>query len=100
MKNPLVVSGLVLSLVLAGGVSYYASSQPDGLEKVAGDIGFIETAKEHTNADGTLADYGVKGIDNERASVGVAGVIGVIGTAVVAGVGFKLIARKPKKDGN
>ena len=34
------------------------------------------------------------------ASVGVAGVIGVIGTAVVAGIGFKLIARKPKKDGN
>ena len=48
----------------------------------------------------TLADYGVKGIENERASVGVAGVIGVIGTAVVAGIGFKLIARKPKKDGN
>jgi cobalt/nickel transport protein len=47
-----------------------------------------------------LADYGVKGIENERASVGVAGVIGVIGTAVVAGIGFKLIARKPKKDGN
>ena len=67
---------------------------------MAQDIGFIETAKDHTNADGTLADYGVKGIENERASVGVAGVIGVIGTAVVAGIGFKLIARWPKKDGN
>ena len=60
----------------------------------------LNTAKDHTNADGTLADYGVKGIDNERASVGVAGVIGVIGTAVVAGIGFKLIARKPKKEAN
>jgi cobalt/nickel transport protein len=88
--------GFVISLFLAGVVSFYASSSPDGLEKVAGDIGFIETAKDHTNADGTLADYGVKGIENERASVGVAGVIGVIGTAVVAGIGFKLIARKPK----
>jgi hypothetical protein len=47
-----------------------------------------------------LAGYEVKAIENERASVGVAGVIGVIGTAVVAGLGFKLIARKPKKDGN
>jgi cobalt/nickel transport protein len=92
------IVGFVISLFLAGVVSFYASSSPDGLEKVAGDIGFIETAKDHTNADGTLADYGVKGIENERASVGVAGVIGVIGTAVVAGIGFKLISRKPKKD--
>jgi cobalt/nickel transport protein len=93
------IAGFIVSLFLAGVVSFYASSDPDGLERVAEDIGFLETAKDHTNADGTLADYGVKGIDNERASVGVAGVIGVIGTAVVAGVGFKLIARKPKKDG-
>lgn len=94
------IAGFILSLFLAGVVSFYASSSPDGLEKVAKDVGFIETAKDHTNADGTLAAYGVKGIDNERASVGVAGIIGVIGTAVVAGIGFKLIARKPKKDHN
>ena len=55
MKNPLVAAGLVLSLLLAGGASYYASSQPDGLEKVAGDIGFIETAKDHSLADSALA---------------------------------------------
>ena len=91
------IAGFIVSLFLAGVVSFYASSDPDGLERVAEDIGFLETAKEHSNADGTLADYGVKGIENERASVGVAGVIGVIGTAVVAGVGFRLIARKPKK---
>ena len=94
------VAGFIASLFLAGVVSFYASSHPDGLEKVAGDIGFIKTAKDHSNAEGTLAGYSVKGIENERASVGVAGVIGVIGTAVVAGIGFKLIARKPKKDGN
>ena len=94
------IIGFIVSLFLAGVVSFYASSSPDGLEKVAQDIGFIDTAKDHTNADGALADYGVKGIDNERASVGVAGIIGVVGTAVVAGIGFKLIARKSKKDGN
>jgi cobalt/nickel transport protein len=81
-------------------VSFYASSDPDGLEKVAEDIGFIETAEEHTYADGALADYGVKGIENERASVGVAGVIGVIGTAIVGGALFTFIARKPKKSLN
>ena len=89
--------GFLVSIFLAGVLSFYASSDPDGLEKVAGDVGFIETAKDHTYADGALADYGVKGIDNERASVGVAGVIGVIGTAVVAGAMFRFVARKPKR---
>jgi cobalt/nickel transport protein len=91
------ISGFVVSLFLAGVVSFYASSNPDGLEKVAQDIGFIDSAKDHTYADGALADYGVKGIDNERASVGIAGVIGVIGTAVVGGLLFKFLVRKPKK---
>lgn len=91
------ISGFVVSLFLAGVVSFYASSNPDGLEKVAQDIGFLDTAKEHTNADGVLAEYGVKGIDNERASVGIAGVIGVIGTAIVGGLLFKFLVRKPKK---
>ena len=90
------IIGFIVSLFLAGVVSFYASSSPDGLEKVAEDIGFIDTAKPHTNADGALADYG----DTKSIPVGVAGVIGVIGTAVVAGIGFKLIARKPKKGGN
>lgn len=90
-------AGFLISLFLAGVISFYASSSPDGLEKVAEDIGFLESAKDHTNTDGVLADYGVKGIDNERASVGLAGVIGVIGTAVVGGVLFRFISRKPKK---
>jgi cobalt/nickel transport protein len=94
------ISGFVVSLFLAGVVSFYASSNPDGLEKVAEDIGFIATAEEHTYADGALADYGVKGIENERASVGIAGVIGVIGTAIVGGVLFTFLARKPKKSLN
>ena len=91
------ISGFLISLFLAGVISFYASSSPDGLEKVAEEIGFIETAQEHSNADGVLADYGVKGLDNERASVGVAGVIGVIATAVIAGVLFRFISRKPSK---
>jgi F0F1-type ATP synthase membrane subunit c/vacuolar-type H+-ATPase subunit K len=39
----------------------------------------------------------VKGVENARASVGLAGVIGVIGTAIVGGALFTFIARKPKK---
>ncbi len=97
MNNPLVVTGLVVSLVLAGGVSYYASSDPDGLEKVAGDVGFLDSAKESAVEDGPLAGYGVAGVDNERISGGLAGVIGVASTAAVS-FGLFYALRRFKKD--
>jgi len=97
VKNPLVVTGLVVSLVLAGGVSYYASSDPDGLEKVAGDVGFLDSAKESAVEDGPLAGYGVAGVDNERISGGLAGVIGVASTAAVS-FGLFYALRRFKKD--
>lgn len=97
MKNPLIVTGLVVSLVLAGGVSYYASSHPDGLEKVAGDIGFLDSAKESAVEDGPLAGYGVAGVKNERISGGLAGVIGVASTAAVS-FGLFYALRRFKKD--
>jgi hypothetical protein len=84
MKNPLVVVGLVLSLVLAGGLSYYASSQPDGFEKSAGEIGFLDTAEESPLAGSPLAEYGVAGVENERLSGGLAGLIGVASTAAIS----------------
>jgi cobalt/nickel transport protein len=86
--------GFILSLILAGFVSNFASSSPDGLEKVAGDIGFLDTAKEHSNSDGLLADYGVKGIENDRLSTGAAGVIGVLATAGVSTGLFMVLRRK------
>lgn len=92
------ISGFLISLFLAGIISFYASSSPDGLEKVAADIGFIDSAQKHANADGVLADYEVKGIDNERASVGLAGAIGVVATALIAGVLFKFVARRRVED--
>lgn len=94
-QNTFLISGFIASLFLAGVVSFYASSNPDGLEKVAQDIGFSETAKENTNADSVLADYGVKGVDNERLSVGAAGVIGVIATGVISTGLFMLVRRRP-----
>jgi hypothetical protein len=97
VKNPLVAVGLVLSLVLAGGVSYYASSQPDGLEKVAGDVGFLDSAEESAVKDSPLAEYGVAGIENERLSGGLAGVIGVASTAAIS-FGLFYALRRFKKE--
>jgi len=93
-QSKVIIVGFILSLFLAGVVSNYASSSPDGLEKVAEDIGFLENAKEHTNSDGLLADYGVKGVENERLSTGAAGVIGVLATAGVSTGLFLVLRRK------
>ncbi|MEV5726642.1 energy-coupling factor ABC transporter permease [Streptomyces pharetrae] len=78
------LAGLAASVVLAGFVSFYASADPDGLEKVAADHGIDRKAEEHAVADSPLADYGVKDVDDARLSGGLAGVIGV-GLTVVAG---------------
>ena len=92
-------SALLVSALLAGGASFYASSSPDGLEKVAEDVGFIETAKDHTFGDFALSDYGISGLENARLSVGFAGLIGVLVTAVVALGLFMLIRKKaPSKN--
>ena len=40
----LMLVGILVCLVLAGVVSYYASSHPDGLEFVAGEKGFAGSA--------------------------------------------------------
>jgi hypothetical protein len=82
-----VVGGLILALGLAFFVSPYASSSPDGLEKVSIDEGFADTAEDHALADSPLADYGVQGVDDEGLSTGLAGIIGV---AITFGVGMIL----------
>ncbi|MEV0905862.1 energy-coupling factor ABC transporter permease [Streptomyces hokutonensis] len=87
------LTGLVASLLLAGFVSFYASSNPDGLEKVAADQGIDRAAKEHASADSPLANYGVRDVEDARLSGGLAGVIGV-GVTVVAGTGVFWAVRR------
>jgi hypothetical protein len=83
----------VVALLLAGVVSYYASAHPDGLEYVAGQTGFLDSASDHGAADGPLADYGTKGVENARLSGGLAGVIGTVVVLVLAG-GLALVVRR------
>ncbi|MFJ8075302.1 energy-coupling factor ABC transporter permease [Streptomyces sp. NPDC096176] len=92
------LAGLATSLVLAGFVSFYASANPDGLEKVAADKGIDKTVEEHAAADSPLADYGVESITDARLAGGLAGVIGV-GATVVAGTGvFHVVRRRRSED--
>jgi cobalt/nickel transport protein len=85
--------GLAVALVVAGVVSWYASASPDGLEWAAEQSGFLHTAEDSAAAGWPLADYGVSGVGSERLSGGLAGVIGVLVTLVLAG-GLSLLLRR------
>ncbi|MGW5118192.1 energy-coupling factor ABC transporter permease [Streptomyces noursei] len=91
--RPLWLAGLAAALLCAGGLSYYASSSPDGLEKVAHDKGLDTKTEAHATADSPLADYSVKDIANPRLAGGLAGVIGVAATLAV-GTGVFVVLRR------
>ena len=101
--------GLLVALILAGVVSNFASSSPDGLDATAlqgctvdgagnitgGDC-MAKQEKGHQLAGGPLAHYGVKGVANPYLSNGLAGVAGVLMTfAIGAGVFWLVRRRKP-----
>lgn len=85
--------GLVVTLGIAFAVSPMASSQPDGLERVAIDEGFAETARGHTLAESPAADYAVRGIEDEGLSTGAAGIVGVVATFAAVTGGLWLLRR-------
>ena len=69
----LVVIGVAVALVIAGVVSRFASSDPDGLTKVSEDQGFAGAGEQH---DGLLAYGGASGL------VGAVVVLAIVGVAV------------------
>lgn len=101
-----VVGGLLVALLLAGLVSNFASSHPDGLDSslregctfdaddnITGGDCPARAEREH-EIGGPLADYGVSGVDNEFLSTGLSGVVGVLLTFAVAGGAFWLVRRR------
>ena len=95
----------VTILLIAGVVSYFASSSPDGLdsatmqgcqtvetaagEELTGSC-IAQHATEHPMSVSPLADYNVVG---HPGSVGLAGVIGAVVVLALAGGAFWLLAR-------
>lgn len=96
---------LLAALVIAGGLSYLASPDPDGLDSVtldgctvtATDAGerldgtcIAQNATDHGLAGSPLADYAVGG---RAGTTGLAGVIGVLVTALLGFLLFRTLAR-------
>ena len=84
-----VAGGLLVAIGLAMLVSGFASGSPDGLNKVAEDHGFAANARQHLFENGPLAGYAVKGVNGDRLSTGISGLIGVL---VTFGIGLALFA--------
>jgi cobalt/nickel transport system permease protein len=91
--KPLIAVGAFVTLALAGAVSYFASSAPDGLDSTAlqgctldadgnitGGSCVAQRAADHELGGSFLADYGINGLDG---STGLAGIIGVLLTFAI-----------------
>jgi len=103
--------GLLVALLLAGVVSNFASSSPDGLDatarkgctfdshgEITGGSCMLQREQDHQLADSPLSGYGIRGIDNPYLSTGLAGVLGVLVTFAIGGGVFWLVRRRnPEK---
>jgi len=81
---------LALAVGLGTVVAPFASSSPDGLERVAAEKGF---AGEGRDRDAPIPDYAFPGIENERVATGLAGFAGVLGVLAL-GTGLAFVARR------
>jgi cobalt/nickel transport protein len=108
-----VAGGLLVALLLAGVVSNFASSSPDGLDattrkgcttdadgNITGGTCIAQQEEDHQLKDSPLADYGIKGIDNEYLSTGLSGVLGVLVTFGVGAGAFWLVRRRGRPAGS
>jgi cobalt/nickel transport protein len=103
--------GLLITLLLAGVVSNFASSSPDGLDataregctfdargEITGGTCMLQQEQQHQLSGSPLADYGIRGIDNPYLSTGLSGVLGVLVTFAIGGGVFWLLRRRsPEK---
>ncbi|MHB8781195.1 MAG: PDGLE domain-containing protein [Candidatus Geothermincolia bacterium] len=100
-KNMLVfvAAGLALSLALALFLAPLASSEPDGLERVALDQGFEERAHEDPAWTGSpIPDYEIPGLGETRPAWATA-LAGLAGTATVFLMAWGLARLLKKREG-
>ena len=69
--------------------SPYASSSPDGLEKVAETNGFLDDGRLHSIQETSpVPDYAFPGVDDPRLATALAG---LVGTLLVAAAGMAVV---------
>lgn len=93
----LIFLGLALSLFLVVFISPFASPQPDGLEKVAEQKGFLERGEGRTLwRSSPLPDYTAPVIKNKSLATGMSRLIGTLGIFLIAIGVARLVASRSK----
>jgi hypothetical protein len=90
----IVIVGLALAVGLATAISPFASSSPDGLQKVAANKAFLDDGRlQSVQEDSPIPGYAFPGIDNARVATGVAGFVGTLGVFAL-GYGLAYVLRR------
>jgi len=83
------VLALAVAIGLAAGASPHASSSPDGLEKVADDMAFLDQGRLHAVQERSpVPGYAFPGVSDPRVATGLAG---FVGTLLVFGLGYGVV---------
>jgi cobalt/nickel transport system permease protein len=90
--------GLLMSLGLAMFLSPFASEWPDGLEKVAETLGFIDRAVSEPLVPSPIPDYSVPGIGSATWATALAGALGTVVVFVLAYVLARVLIPKHETD--
>jgi len=86
MSRAFTIVALAVAVGLATAAAPFASTSPDGLERVAGDKGFSGEGRLHAVQDESpIPDYAMPGVDDPRVATGLAG---FTGTLVVFGLAY------------
>lgn len=85
MTKKEVLLGLAIALVVAFLLSPFASSMPDGLERVAQNLGFLEKGEGPPVLASPAPDYAFPGVANKTWATSIAG---VLGTLAMFGIGY------------
>jgi hypothetical protein len=94
------VLALSIAVGLATAVAPFASSSPDGLERVARDKAFLERgAPRAIQEDSPVAGYAFPGVGNERVATGLAGFAGSL-IVFVLGHGLALAVKRRHAGGH
>jgi hypothetical protein len=86
LKNKTILAVILISIAVAILAGFFASSHPDGLEKVAGGLKFEEKVKD---TPGVFIDYQLPMLSYPALSTALAGITGLIIIFFI----FKSIAR-------
>lgn len=84
--------GIAIAALVVVVLAPLASSDPDGLERVAEDVGFIDRAENFVA--GLLGDYAIPGIDDPAVTTILSGLLGIAIVVIVMVVLGRLVVRR------